>query len=143
MSKKPKKCISVKEAKMLEKNYVDTIEKALEKSQGCQECREFWWSLEELEDYIKYVKKKAKKKGYKNLGLRFYLGKYGKDVHVHEDGEEHEDMTLFIAPTGVHSTKTLTPIKRAVGAKAAAEDENIKDMDAYNGGHSRKPPKDY
>lgn len=138
MSKKPKKCITVEEAKELEKNYVDTIEKTLEKSLGCQECREFWWSIEEIEEYIKYVKKKARKKGYKNLGLRFYLGKYGKDQH------EHEHTTMFIAPTGIHAKEALLPLKgETVGAKAAATDNNIYEMKSLNGAYGGVPPRKY
>ena len=138
MSKKPKGCITVEEAKKLERNYVEKIEKTLEKDLGCQECREFWWSLEELDEYIHYVKKEAEEKGYKNLGLRFYLGKYDKDQN------KHEDVTMFIAPTGINTKEPLAPIKgQVVGAKSVDVDNNIYGVAAFNGGHSRKPPKDY
>lgn len=137
MNKKPKKCISVKEAKELQKNYVDKIEKTLKKELGCEECREFWWSLEEIEEYIDYVKSEAKDKGYNNLGLRFYLGHYGKKTKEHDD-----QMTMFIAPTG--SKEKLTPIKgKTVGAALAKTDENIMDIDAYNRGTAGQPPKEY
>lgn len=116
MNKKPKKCISVKEAKELQKNYVDKIEKTLKKELGCEECREFWWSLEEIEEYITYVKSEAKEKEYENLGLRFYLGHYGKKTKHHDD-----QMTMFIAPTG--SQEKLAPIKgQTVGAALAKAD---------------------
>ena len=144
MSKKPKGCITVEKAKMLERNYVEKIEKPLEKVLGCEECREFWWSMEDLEDYIKYAKKKAKKKGYKNLGMRFYLGKYGKhhDEHESDEDHDHEHVTLFMVPTGVHSTKKLTPITKTVGAKAAKQDENITEVPPYNRGGGGKVPYD-
>lgn len=138
MSKKPKGCITVEEARELQKNYVDKIEKTLEKSLGCQECREFWWSIEEMEEYIKYVKKKARKKGYKNLGLRFYLGKYGKHQH------EHEHVTMFISPTGAHVKETLLPLKgEAVGAMSAKTDKNIEKISAFNRSISLIPPPEY
>lgn len=137
MSKKPKGCITVEEARELQKNYVDKIEKTLEKSLGCQECREFWWSIDELEKYIKYVKKKAKKKGYKNLGLRFYLGKYGKHQH------EHEHVTMFMTPTGVLAKESLTPIVgEVVGAKSASVDKNIEKISAFNRGSGGVKPYD-
>src|SRR5690606_32961524 len=139
MSKKPKKCISVKEARKLEKNYVETIEKTLKKELGCEECREFWWSLEEIEEYIDYVKSEAKDKGYKNLGLRFYLGHYGKVKSKHE-----EQTTMFIAPTGVHAKESLASLKgKTVGAMKAETDDNIYDIEAYNGSYGGVPPKKY
>jgi|SRR5690606_7430304 len=139
MSKKPKKCISVKEARKLEKNYVETIEKTLKKEFGCEECREFWWSLEEIEEYIDYVKNEAKDKGYNNLGLRFYLGKYDK-----KKAKDSEQSTLFIAPTGVLTDERLTPLKgKTVGAKAKETDSNIYGINAYNGAYGGVPPKKY
>lgn len=139
MSKKPKKCISVKEARELETNYVEKIEKTLKKELGCEECREFWWPIEEIEEYIDYVKSQAKEKGYKNLGLRFYLGKYGK-----KKSKEDEQTTMFIAPTGVLTDKKLTPIKgKTVGAKSTDMDNNIYDIEAYNRGTAGQPPKKY
>lgn len=139
MSKKPKKCISVKEARQLEKNYVETIEKTLKKELGCEECREFWWSLEEIEEYIDYVKREAKEKGYNDLGLRFYLGHYGK-----EKSKDTEQTTLFIAPTGVETKERLASIKgNTVGAMLAKKDDNIYEIAAYNGGYAGVPPKKY
>src|SRR5690606_14508146 len=139
MSKKPKKCISVKEARKLEKNYVETIEKTLKKELGCEECREFWWSLEEIEEYIDYVKSEAKEKGYKNQGLRFYLGHYGKNK-----SKDNEHTTKYKAPTGVHAKEGLAFIKgNTVGAMKAEADDNIYDIDAYNGAYGGVPPKKY
>lgn len=136
---KPKKCISVKEARQLEKNYVETIEKTLKKELGCEECREFWWSLEEIEEYIDYVKSEAKEKGYNNLGLRFYLGHYGKNK-----SKDNEHTTMFIAPTGVQAKEGLASIKgKTVGAMKAAKDDNIYEIAAYNGGYAGVPPKKY
>lgn len=125
MPKKPKKCISVEDAKKLEANYVSIIEKNQSRSLGEEECREFWWPLEEIEEYIAYVKDEAAKKGYKNLGLRFYLGKY--------EGKKRQT-TLFIAPTRKGEEK-----KRGFGEN----NENCYDIPPFNGGFGGIPPKNY
>ncbi len=130
MEKKPKKCITSKKAKKLQDRYVKVIEKALKKEFKKDICRDFSWSLEELEDYIAYVKSEAKEKGYKDLGLRFFMGKY-------EDDEEKGDVTMFIAPTG---TKENMVLKSAVSDD---DDDTIEDIDPYNSGHSRIPPRNY
>lgn len=125
MSEKPKGCISLEEAKKLEANYVNIIEKTLSRSLDEEECREFWWPLEDIEEYIAYVKEEAAKKGYKNLGFRFYLGKY--------DGEKGQT-TLFIAPTREGEEK-----ERGFGGN----NENCYEIPAFNGGYGGIPPKNY
>jgi len=139
MAKKPKKCITVDDARKLEKNYVKTIQKELLKDNKKIECREFWWSLEDIEDYISYVKEEAKNKGYQNLGLRFYLGKY--------DKVKDDNMTMFIAPTQrVEKSAQDSLLVSSFAAGTGSGDgtnENIYDIDPMNDGSGRIPPTDY
>lgn len=135
MSKKPKKCITKDNAKKLQKNYVKIIEKALKKELGKEQVRDFWWSLEDIEQYISYVKEEAAKKGYENLGLRFFMGKY-------DDGTKDGQTTMFIAPT-----KNAKPVSQE-SAKSASDDgnddnETIGDIDPYNDNQGGWPPSDY
>ncbi|MCM5664145.1 hypothetical protein [Galbibacter mesophilus] len=125
MAKKPTKCISPEKASKLQDKYVKTIEKALKKEFGKDFSHEFWWSVEELEEYLAYFKEEAKKKGYKELGLRFSLGKY-------EDDEKEGNISAFIKPTGVQESSTLT--------KSASSQIMIQDVDAYNDSYSEWPP---
>lgn len=131
MNQKPKKCITKDDAIKLQKNYVKVIEKALKKELGKQQVRDFWWSLEEIESYIAYVKEEAAKKGYENLGLRFFMGKY-------DDSTKDGQTTMFIAPTQSSidvSLKTAETISKT--------DETIEDIDPLNLGHSKFPPSNY
>ncbi|MCX2681496.1 hypothetical protein OOZ15_16200 [Galbibacter sp. EGI 63066] len=124
---KPAKCISPKKAKKLQEKYIKTIEKALKKEFGKEQCRDFWWPLEEIEEYIAYVKSETKDKDYKNLGLRFFLGKY-------EDDENDGSATMFIAPTGTKET--------AISAMKVGT-ETIEEVDPLNMNQGGWPPKDY
>ncbi|MDG3582152.1 MULTISPECIES: hypothetical protein [Galbibacter] len=126
MAKKPKKCITPKKAQKLEEKFAKTIRKALKKEFGKDFSCEFWWSVDELEEYIKYFKEEAKQKGYTDLGLRFSLGMY-------EDDEKDGDISGFIKPTG---TKAETASLKS----AAAEPIMIQDVDSYNDGYNDWPP---
>ncbi|MDO6761511.1 hypothetical protein Q4566_14965 [Tamlana sp. 2_MG-2023] len=55
------------------------------------ENQSFWWSLEDLRNYLAYAEQEAKEKGYQMDGVRVYLAAYP------EKGNEN---TLFFAPTG-------------------------------------------
>ncbi|UOB17708.1 hypothetical protein [Abyssalbus ytuae] len=139
MSRRPKKCITVKEAKTLQANYVSKIEKILKEKLGKEECRDFWWSLEDIEEYITYFKVEAAAKGYKNLGLRFYLGKYDSDNDGYPD-----QTTMFIAPTGVQTNEDFVSLKgETIGAMTASTDDNIYEIEAMNDGFAGVPPKNY
>ena len=127
MAKKPKKCITHKKAIKLQDKYAKTIEKALKKEFGKEFASQFWWSLEELEEYIAYFKQEAKDKGYKDLGLRFSLGRYN-------DDDKEGNISGFIMPTGVKDVPTV-----AKSAKAA-EPEMIEGVDSYNDSSVGWPP---
>ncbi|MEL4308474.1 hypothetical protein [Joostella sp. CR20] len=122
MAQKPKKCITHKKALKLQEKYAKTIEKTLKKEYGKDFASQFWWSVEELEEYIAYFKQEAKDKGYTDLGLRFSLGKY-------EDDDKDGNLSGFIMPTGVKTTKAL-----------ADDPEMIEDVDSYNDSMTGWPP---
>jgi hypothetical protein len=123
---KPEKCISVEEARELEKGWLDSRRKEIDRAQGYQDTREFFFTIEELEDYLKYVKEESKKLGAVNPGVRIYLGAY-------KPGKFNRDKsysTLFIAPTH-EITNSPTTI------------ENNYDIDPYNNTSGGIPPKKY
>ena len=94
--KKPEKCISVKEGRALQKAWCDTRTPEIDKCLGFQDKREFWWSVEELQDYLKYVKRESKKQGVENPGIRIYFGAYPKGECKMHRGYS----TVFLSPTG-------------------------------------------
>ena len=134
---KPKKCISPEKAEKLQAYWCDTRGKLIEKGCGYVDCREFWYSIEELEGYISYVKKEAKKLKYKkkNLGIRIYLGAYQPTEDKH-DGLA----TIFLAPT----------VRKKAGSRGKDEigdddndQENIDGIDPFNDNQGGWPPIDY
>lgn len=62
--------------------------------------REVWFKLDEIENYIKYVKENADSLGLENLGLRVYFG-------AKEDTNGIIKNTAFFVPT--HDETTRSP----------------------------------
>jgi len=125
--KKPKKCISVEEAKELQKVWCDTRTPEIDKCMGFEDAREFWWDLEELMNYLKYVRKKSRKMGIDNPGVRLYLGAYPAEKCKMERGYA----TAFFAPTGAPAGEL------GKGGDSAANNYLIV---PFNRGGSGKPP---
>lgn len=91
------------------------------KGAGFKDTFETWFSVEELETYLNYVKENISD----NPGIRIYFGNYGKDV-----GPADNSCTVFLAPTsgGNSANLDLTQI------------ENDYDVDPYNSGQGGEPP---
>ncbi len=94
--KRPEKCIDEKQARELHNEWCCTRTPHIDKCMDFEDKREFWWSLEELQDYLKYVKKQSKKQGIKDPGIRIYFGAYPKEKCKMNRGYS----TVFLAPTG-------------------------------------------
>lgn len=89
----PAKCIGVDDARSLQDKWVDTRGKEIQEAQGYKDTREFWMSVEELQEYLDYVKEKSKEQGVDKPGIRVYLGAYA------ETEKRKSYSTLFLAPT--------------------------------------------
>ncbi|NAS30063.1 hypothetical protein GTQ40_03690 [Flavobacteriaceae bacterium R38] len=134
---KPKKVISVEEARSLQDFWCKTRGKAIEEECGYVDCREFSYSIKELEEYIAFVKHEAKEKGYKkkSLGLRIYLGTYP------PEGDKHDGLsTVFITPTGKKKNRPGGSGKEGV---TDDRDDNIYEIDPLNRGGVGDPPINY
>ncbi len=131
MAKKvPEKCISVEEARELQDTWCCTRTPEIDKCIGFQDTREFWWSVEELEEYLKYVKKQSRKQGIDNPGIRLYFGAYPKEKCKMEKGYS----TVFLSPTGA------PPGGMGKGFDNAPNNYKIA---AYNGAGAGDPPNSY
>ncbi len=139
-SSKPDGTITLKKANELEERYKATRHKIINRALGfdslkIQDSREVWFSLERMKKYIKYVEEEAEKNGYKELGLRFYLGAY-------PDTEENKGLTtLFAVPT----TTSIKREKKANYFMAPASheiSENMDNVEALNLGGAGHPPKE-
>ncbi|WP_281988112.1 hypothetical protein [Aquimarina aggregata] len=130
MGKKiPKKCITVEEARELQKAWCDTRTPEIDKCLGFEDTREFHWSVKELKKYLKYVKKQSKKQGIKNPGIRVYFGAYPKEQCKMDRGYA----TVFLAPTGAPAGE----------GKDGDSAQNNYNLEPLNYGHSGNPPQIY
>ena len=94
------------------------------KGAGFEDTYETWFSVEELETYLNYVKQNISD----NPGIRIYFGNYGKNV-----GPANNSCTIFLAPTkgGDSENVDITQIK------------NDYETEAYNSGSNGNPPQAY
>lgn len=126
---RPQKCITVDEAKALQKNWKKTRAQEIERAQKYEDTREFWYSLDELQEYINYVRAKTDEQGLKNPGIRIYFGAYP---------QSQEDKS--------YSTVFLVPTSRSLSENDNIEDEsneNNYDIDPLNHGSGGIPPTSY
>lgn len=99
---RPKKCISIEEAREYQNNWKETRGREIRNSQGYEDTCEFWYSLDELQEYLDYVREKSAMQGVKYPGLRIYLGAYPKT------SDKKSYSALFLLPL----KKTRMPIVR-------------------------------
>ncbi len=128
--KRPEKCISVEEAKELQDTWCCTRTPEIDKCIGFEDAREFWWSVEELREYLKYVKKQSKKMGIDDPGIRLYFGAYPAEKCKSKRGYA----TAFFAPTGAPAGG------QGKGPDSAPNNYKIA---PYNRGGNGNPPFEY
>ena len=116
---KPTKCISVSEARQLQKNWIDTRAKDIKKATGNEDAREVFFTVAELEEYLAYVKSESTKQGFSNPGIRIYFAAY--------DSAISSKATAFMAPTE---------------GDTIASDNNY-NIEALNRGSQGWPPNNY
>ncbi|WP_438711738.1 hypothetical protein ACSTS3_03955 [Aquimarina muelleri] len=128
--KRPKKCITPEEAKELQHAWCCTRTPEIDKCVGFEDTREFYWSVEELQEYLKYVKKQSKKQGIDNPGIRIYFGAYPKGKCKMNKGYS----TVFLAPTGAPSGEL---------GKGGDSAPNNYSIEPFNQGGAGSPPMIY
>lgn len=129
--KKPTNLITKEEATELSKRFAKKnklISRSIGKPGNCST----WYSLEELEEYIAYIKAESTAKGYNIDGIRFYMGSYSKS---NSSKEKQKQTTIFLAPTGdkVAQEKTI-----AMAAPTSSPD--IEEIEPFNRGNDGWPP---
>lgn len=125
----PEKCVKIEEARELHDAWKSTRGKYIEDAQGYEDTCEFWYSIEELEQYLTYVKQKSREQGVTNPGIRIYLGAYASTE------KEKSFSTVFLAPTMDSSDKSDTD--------AGDEHPNNYDIAPMNESHTGYPPRSY
>ena len=109
---KPTKCISVSDARQLQDNWKSTRAVDIEKAIGSEDTREFVYSVEELQEFIDYVKSESLKQGITNPGIRIYFAAYNNSVN--------DKATIFLAPTNSAAANSINnysidPLNTVVG----------------------------
>ncbi len=128
---KPNKCITVTEAKALQNKWKETRAIEIEQAQGYQDTREFWYSLEELQEYLDYVKEQSTAQGINKPGIRIYFGAYPKT------SVKKSYATMFLAPT-----KEKSAIMEGE-EETSNNTENNYDIEPLNTVIGGNPPKEY
>lgn len=104
--RKPSNIIDLEFASQLYHNYDTTRIKwtnnYVKKHSGQEEfkaTRSLYYNLDDLYNYLAYIKRISKEANVKPSGLRFYFGAYAKDYKRDGDTSYAHRQTIFIAPT--------------------------------------------
>lgn len=124
--KKPAGLITIQQADSLEEAYKANQHKAInaflsQNGVDVKDNREVWFSLEELENYLEYVKQESSKQDLEDLGIRVYFG-----AKMNENKEMKS--TIFFFPTHQSATRA-----------AAARNLNSNGIQGLNYGSSGDP----
>ena len=130
-----KKLITHEDAQILFDEYTNTNNKILTDSRNGQpDSRWYYFTIEEMEGYIKYVKENAAKQNIKNVGIKIYMGKYPTNHPADKMAKPEFGgyQTIFLMPT----TKRLEPsnatMKRSDVTEEDVKIESIQPMNMTN-----------
>ncbi|AOC96937.1 hypothetical protein BB050_03858 [Flavobacterium anhuiense] len=131
----PSQLITKEFARQLNSNYNNKRASLVAGKEEKEDANAIWYSLEELENYIHYIKTNGAKDGYNVDGIRFYFGVYPDDE---KHGEKAGLTTLFLVPTG-KKTENNTQVQSFALMKEAASSD-IESLDPMNYGNIGRPP---
>ena len=120
----PTQLITPEFAIELNRNYINTRSNVIRTALGYEDANALWYSIEELENYIAYVKTEAEAIGYIADGIRIYMGAYPNNP---EYGDNAGMTNLFLCPTGYPESEP-------------ASKSDIADIDPMNMGTMGQPP---
>ncbi|OXG06958.1 hypothetical protein BC749_107173 [Flavobacterium araucananum] len=133
---RPTQLITKKFGKELHTNFMKYRASIISKYIKKEDANAVWFSIEELENYIHFIKTKGEKSGYTVSGIRFYFGVYPEDRQY---AEKAGLMTLFLTATG----KKIRPKTNEVQTFALVrenEDTDIATIEPMNYGSIGRPP---
>lgn len=138
-----KKLISYREGRVLFDEYTRTNHEALTKYRnGEPDSRWYWFSLEDMEGYIKYVKENARKQNLKNPGIRIYMGKYPLNHPKNRMAKPEYAgyQTIFLAPTA-QKKKRDNAMSRSATSATSEENTDVPSIESMNMTNLAPPPK--
>ena len=131
---KPSQLITKEFARQLNVNYNNKKASLRAQKDEKEDANAIWYSLEELENYIHYIKTNGAKDGYNVDGIRFYFGVYPNDE---KHGEKAGLTTLFLVPTGKKAADSAKVQSFAMMQEASSDIQSIEPM---NYGNIGRPP---
>lgn len=135
--RKHTKLITKKFAQELHSNFMKHRASIIAKYIKKEDANAVWFSLEDLENYIHYIKSKGNKTGFEVKGIRFYFGVYPDEKQY---AEKAGLMTLFLTATGKR-IRTSTPGKIQTFALVREEENaDIESIEPMNYGSIGRPP---
>ncbi|KAB1231872.1 hypothetical protein [Chryseobacterium viscerum] len=138
-----KKLISYREGRVLFDEYTRTNHEALTQYRnGEPDSRWYWFSLEDMEGYIKYVKENARKQNLKNPGIRIYMGKYPLNHPKNRMAKPEYAgyQTIFLAPTA-QKKKRDNAMSRSATSATSEENTDVPSIESMNMTNLAPPPK--
>ncbi|MNK38571.1 hypothetical protein D3C87_571620 [compost metagenome] len=132
---KPSQLITKEFARQLNVNYNNKRASLSAKREQKEDANAIWYSLEELENYIHYIKTNGAKEGYNVDGIRFYFGVYPDD-EAH--GEKAGLTTLFLVPTGKKERSSTEQVQSFALMQETSSD--IQSIEPMNYGNIGRPP---
>ncbi len=133
---KPSQLITKEFARQLNVNYNNKRASLTAKKAQKEDANAIWYSLEELENYIHYIKTNGAKDGYSVDGIRFYFGVYPDDE---KHGEKAGLTTLFLVPTGKKIENNTAKVQ-SFALVQEAPSSDIQSLDPMNYGNIGRPP---
>jgi len=88
---RPTNCITVTEAKALQKNWNDTRAVDIERAMGSKDVCAVTFNIDQLQQFINYVKDESTKQRIDNPGIRVYFAAY--------NDKESNKATVFLNAT--------------------------------------------
>lgn len=134
----PEQSISLKQAEVLQQEFVQTRAKAINEYLGYEDTRDFWFSLETMEEYIAYVKAEGAAKGYKNMGIQVYFAAYPKNMK--DEKVDPGFSTVILVPTTQTSFQHQPDMERRGFFPMPPENNTAKGINALNYGEGGHPP---
>ncbi|KAF2338297.1 hypothetical protein [Flavobacterium tistrianum] len=131
---KPSQLITKEFARQLNVNYNNKRASLVAGKEKKEDANAIWYSLEELENYIHYIKTNGAKNGYNVDGIRFYFGVYPDDE---KHGEKAGLTTLFLVPTGKKAENNNQVQSFALMQEASSD---LQDIEPMNYGNIGRPP---
>ena len=139
---KPTQLITTDLAQELNSNYNIALlrSRATVTDSVREDANAVWYSIEELERYINYVKTEGINKGYDVDGIRLYLGKYPSDPNKYN--EKAGMTTVFLSPTGTKkATQKASVLTISTTTMQEQTHKDITELSPMNYGSMGNPPK--